>query len=79
MFSYLHIPNTNISMFSSSKNIYTETPWNISSLNEGNASYSENLSLRTKGIVWKKFFFTYDSTQFSLYFKFPSKQAGRKL
>lgn len=54
MFSYLHIPNTNISMFSSSKNIYTETPWNISSLNEGNASYSENLSLRTKGIVWKK-------------------------
>lgn len=51
MFSYLHIPNTNISMFSSSKNIYTETPWNISSLNEGNASYSENLSLRTKGIV----------------------------
>lgn len=48
MFSYLQISSDDINMFISSKNHYTEIPWNVSSLNKGNAPYIGKANFRPK-------------------------------
>lgn len=78
-------------MFISSKNHYIEIPDNISPLNEDNAPYTgkENLRPKEYNMQLKKkkhsflfifflFFLIYNSTQFLLCSKVPSKKAGRK-